>query len=142
LFKIKGDKLHMAEYNRVTRDGKPSDALVFHCSDPDFRPAFEEVIQGMDIGKYDIYDRPAPSKTLAERSSAIEEITVLHGLHGFGRIILLDHIDCGGFGIKDEGEEIARHFEYFAKAQEVVGSSLPSVKLEPHLLGWDSEITG
>lgn len=129
------------EYPKVERDDQPSGALVFHCSDPDFRPAFAKIIKDLGLGKYDLYVRPAPSRALVEDPNAIKDIKTLHGLHNFGRIILLDHINCGGFGIPNEDEEIRSHFDYFRQGRKAVKQELPGVQFEPHLIGWEREIT-
>lgn len=131
----------MFKYPKVIRDGEPSDFLAFYCCDPDFNSAFEKVIQDLGGTKHDPYARPAPSIRLAEDLDALKEITDLHELHRFGKIVLLDHVNCGGFGIPDEQEEIKRHFEYFEKCKDIVNKSLPGVVLKTHLLGWEGEIT-
>lgn len=128
------------EYEKVVRDGKPSEALVFHCSDPDFRRVFNKAIEVMNLGKLDPYVRPGPSKTLIEDPSALKEIKKLYSLHDFGRLVLMDHINCGGFGIEDESEEATSHFDYFRQNRELLERELPGVQFEPHLYGWDKEI--
>lgn len=131
----------MIEYKPVVRDGKPSDALVIHCSDPDFQGAFREFIAGLGIGKYDPIVEPGPSKLITEDAGVVDRAKVLWSLHKFGRAVILDHINCGGFGIPDEEAEIVEHFRYAKLAQEVLKQALPSAEVEFHLLGWSSEIS-
>lgn len=133
-------ELALLEYPRVIRDGKPSTALVYHCSDPDFLRVFKKFIEEQNLSKYDLLVRPAPEKTLAEDPSNIAEIKKLHSLHQFGRILLLAHVNCGGLGIKDEAEEIQVKFDYFEKDRELLASELSGVEFEPHVFGWDKEI--
>lgn len=131
----------MAQYEKVIRDGKPSDALVIHCSDPDFQKAFRNFIASIGIGKYDPIVEPGPSKFIVDHPDVAERMAGLQKLHHFERAVILDHIDCGGFGISEPELEIQAHFHQAKLAKEVILRALPDLAVEFHLLGWDSEIT-
>jgi hypothetical protein len=130
----------MSEYARVIRDGKPSDALVIHCSDPDFQKTYRDYVASLGIGKYDPIVEPGPSKFIVQDENLPARVRVLKNLHNFERAVILDHINCGAFGIPEESAEIAKHFQYAKLANEVLMQTVPGLVVEYHLLGWDSEI--
>lgn len=130
----------MLEYSPVSRDGEPADAIVVHCLDPDFQPAYKEVIRQFNFHKYDPYVRPGGPKVIVDDPGAIEEIKLAHSLHKFPRAVLLPHINCKAYGIENESEEAAKHEEYLQLAIEGLRKAIPNLQVEARLIGWAGEM--
>jgi hypothetical protein len=63
---------------------------------------------------------------------------MLHGLHDFEEIHIMDHIECGAFGKIDD--EVDSHSKYLHLAIQKLDKALPQVKVVPHLLGAQAEL--
>ncbi len=119
-------------YSPVDMHAKNSQALVVHCSDPRFQDAYRKVTDSLGH-YYDLLVFPGASKAIAEHDLVIENIKLLHSLHSFESVHIMDHIHCGAFGaVKDE---IADHSISFKKAEEVLKSHIPNIKVNYYLLG-------
>lgn len=125
------------EYKPVVRDGRPAEAVVIHCLDPDFQPAYEKVKSKLLIDKYDPYIRPGASWVLVKDDSAIKEILIAHDLHHFKKAIILDHISCKMFHINDEQLELDEHKKYLSLAADGLKKAIPGIEVDGYVLGWD-----
>ncbi len=127
----------MTKYSTINMDKKKSEVLVVHCSDPRFQEAYRQIID--DLGEYyDLLVFPGASKAVAENESVIDSIKLLHDLHYFKIVHILDHISCGVFGeVRDE--QIA-HSDMLKLAADKLASFVPGIKVVPHLLGEKDEI--
>jgi hypothetical protein len=125
------------KYNRINLEDKASDLLVLHCADPRFQGAYREVIDSFGQ-KYDLMERAGASKAVAEDPTTITELEMLHGLHGFSTVHILDHIDCGAYG--EVSDEVDAHSYYLKLAAKGIKQAIPNLKIVPHLLGEEEEL--
>lgn len=126
----------MKRYKPVNLHGKNSQKLVIHCSDPRFQRAYREMIDSLNR-HYDLMVLPGASKA-AHDLRTIENIVLLHGLHGFRQVHIMDHIDCGAFGKIDD--EIDTHSKALNRAEKKIKTALPRIKVFKHLLGEHGEL--
>lgn len=127
----------MTSYTPVRMDAKKSKALIVHCADPRFQEAYRAMID--HIGKYhDLVVAPGASKAVAYDEKVIENIKLLHSLHNFEDVHILDHVDCGAFGPVDD--ERRAHSKMLNAAEKKIKAALPDLKVTYHLLGKDGEI--
>lgn len=122
----------MAQYDPVDLSKHKSDILVVHCADPRFQAAYRQIIDG--FGKfYDLLVMPGASKAIADNQLVVDNIALLHSLHDFKAIHILDHIECGAFGKIDD--EVADHSKYLDLAAQQLKEVLPRVSVTSHLIG-------
>lgn len=132
-----GRYIPMTSYKSIDLQKKKSDALVIHCADPRFQGAYQEVISG--LGEYfDLLVIPGASKAVVDNPSTIDYMKMLHDLHHFEEIHVMDHIECGAFGqIDDEQRD---HSACLHAAKEKIEAALPGVRVTAHLLGQKQEL--
>lgn len=128
----------MSEYQPVDLSKKKSEALIVHCADPRFQKAYGAVIDGLDV-YYDLMERAGASKGLVEDEGAIVELQMLHDLHNFSEVHILDHVDCGAYGAVED--EAAAHANYLKMASVLIKRAVPQLEVVPHLLGQKEEVT-
>jgi hypothetical protein len=127
----------MVSYNPVNLKQHKSEALVVHCCDPRFQEAYRHVAnQKCDF--YDVLAVPGASKAIVDDSKTIDSITMLHGLHDFKAVYIMDHIECGAFGKIDD--EVEAHSKYIHLAESKIKKALPDILVSSHLLGAKQEI--
>ncbi len=127
----------MTQYQPIDLRKHKSDILVVHCADPRFQAAYRQVIDGFDKF-YDLLVMPGASKAIADNQLVVDNIKLLHSLHHFEAIHILDHIECGAFGKIDD--EIVDHSKYLDLATKKLNETLPEVSVTPHLLGENQEL--
>ena|SRR3989344_610063 len=128
----------MQKRPRVDLDRKKSQILVVHCSDPRFQAAYRHVIDGLG-SYYDLLVVPGASKAIVDKHSVVEKIKMLHELHHFETVHILDHTHCGAFGKIDNEFDV--HQQMIRKAEEALADSLPDISVKGYLLDEKSELT-
>ena len=116
-------------------------ALVISCSDFRFIAAQREARVALGLNNaYDLVARPGGVRSLVEPSSEAasvtmhEEIRLLHRLHGFERILLMNHMNCGAYQqLVAPDEEEAYHRKHLLAAKQVLQRQFPGLKVEPYL---------
>ena len=116
-------------------------ALVISCSD--FRFVSAQRQARLDLGlenAYDLIARPGGVRQIvhptseAARQTMDEEIRLLHGLHGFGRVLLMNHMNCGGYqDLTTPDREEALHREHLAAARAILEVRFPELEIETYL---------
>jgi carbonic anhydrase len=116
-------------------------ALVISCSDFRFVSALRQA--RLDLGlenAYDLLARPGGVRQLvkplseAGQETIFEEIALLHRLHGFERILLMNHMTCGAYAdVWDSGNEQDVHHEHLLRAKEILKERYPGMSIEPYL---------
>ncbi len=124
-------------YPPIDMHAKKSQALVVHCSDPRFQDAYRKVTDKLGH-YYDLLVFPGASKAIADHGLVLDNIYLLHSLHNFEVVHIMDHVHCGAFG--EVNDEVADHTEYLNKAEEAIGGLLPTVTVTRHLFGENGEI--
>jgi hypothetical protein len=127
----------MVSYNPVNLNQHKSDALVVHCCDPRFQEAYRQAAEQLS-DFYDLMAVPGASKAIVDDPSVIKNIKLLHSLHGFTQVHIMDHVECGAFGKIDD--EVDSHSKYLHLAVQQINKALPHVKVEPRLLGASKEL--
>ncbi len=124
-------------YSPIDLRKKKSYVLVVQCADPRFQAAYRQIIDG--IGEYyDLLSYAGASKSIVENQSVLDNIKLLHRLHDFETIHIMDHIECGAFGEIDD--EIKTHGEMLQKAAERLEKEIPGIKVTCRLLGEEKEL--
>ncbi len=127
----------MVSYNPVNLDKHKSETLVVQCCDPRFVEAYHQAADQVSEF-YDLLVVPGASKAIVDDPSVIKDIKMLHKLHNFNEVHIMDHVQCGAFGkIADETKS---HSKYLHLAQKKINKSLPSLKVTTHLLGAEQEL--
>ncbi len=125
------------KYHAIDLDKKKSDALVIHCADPRFQAIYRSFIDHLGH-YYDLMVVPGASKAIVDDASVIKNVKMLHGLHQFNEIHVMDHIECGAFGpVEDERKD---HSACLGKAKAKIETELPGVRVISHLLGQEQEL--
>ncbi|MBA3757562.1 hypothetical protein H0X09_01740 [Candidatus Saccharibacteria bacterium] len=127
----------MHKYRPIDMHSKKSNKLVIHCADPRFQLAYRQIIDSWK-SYYDLLVLPGAGKPVAEDVKVVESIKMLHGLHGFEEVHIMNHLDCGAFGKVDD--EIAAHSKILEKAEKIITNQLPGVAIYKHLLGESREV--
>lgn len=116
---------------------KKADALVVHCSDPRFQTAYRKAID--DMSKYyDLLVFPGASKAIQSHPVVIENIKLLNEFHNFDEIHILNHVNCGAFGIVDD--ELKTHRESLEHAKKILDKELPGKNIKIHLVDENAEL--
>jgi hypothetical protein len=127
----------MVSYSPVNLNKHKSDALVVHCCDPRFQEAYRQAAEQVSEF-YDLMAVPGASKAIVDNPTIIGNIEMLHSLHDFSEVHIMDHIECGAFGKVDD--EVESHSKYLHLAEKRINKALPNVKVVPHLLGVAHEL--
>lgn len=116
-------------------------ALVISCSD--FRFVSAQRQARLDLGlnnAYDLIARPGGVRQIvlptseAARQTMEEEIQLLHDLHHFGRILLMNHMTCGLYqDLASRRKEEAVHREHLAAARSILGERFLGLEIETYL---------
>ncbi len=116
-------------------------ALVISCSDFRFISAQRQA--RVDLGlenAYDLIARPGGVRQLvlptseAARQTMTEELDLLHRLHGFQRILLMNHMNCGMYqDISAGATEEEVHREHLGLAHDLLHERYPTLTIETYL---------
>jgi hypothetical protein len=129
-----------------------AEACVFWCFDARFSDAYDAFLaqRGFEKGKIDLVKAAGGAQALAlpdvdsgmagnapvapDRSFAKSQIAKSIMLHHADRVILMVHIDCGGYGgsrafNNDHDAEWKHHAEELARAAEFIKKNFPEVKI-------------
>ena len=124
-------------YQPINLRKKKSEVLVVHCSDPRFQTAYRKFIDNLGA-YYDLLVIPGASKAVSENPSVMDKIVLLHGLHHFEAVHILDHVQCAAFG--EIQDEVKAHLEMMAKATAALEEAIFGIKVNRHLLGDKAEL--
>ena len=116
-------------------------ALVISCSDFRFISAQREERVALGLNNaYDLIARPGGVRQLvlptseAAQATMHEEIALLHRLHNFNTILLMNHVTCGAYASLATPEtEEALHREHLLAAKEILRARFPGMRIEPFL---------
>jgi carbonic anhydrase len=122
------------KYEPIDLQKKKSQALVIHCADPRFQEAYRNVIDKLGL-YYDLMVVPGASKAIVEDEDMVSNIKMLHILHDFEEVHILDHVECGAFGPVED--EVEAHSSKLNQAAAAIKQHLPKLKVVPHLLTAD-----
>lgn len=127
--------------NRIKLSEANCRALVISCSD--FRFVSAQRQARLDLGlenAYDLVARPGGVRQIvlptseAARVTMEEEIALLHKLHEFDRILLMNHMNCGMYqDLATPQIEESVHREHLAQARELLSKRFPGLSIETYL---------
>jgi hypothetical protein len=126
-------------------------ALLLTCSDFRFKSAERRFAEACGlVDDYDLVARPGAARSLvaprseAMRETLVEELRLLHGLHAFTRVLLVNHVSCRAYDdIASPQDEVAVHEAHLRAAVLEAQRLLPGVRAEAHLVretGGDDEL--
>jgi hypothetical protein len=116
-------------------------ALLITCSDFRFKSAERAFVESAGlVDDYDLIARPGAVRALvsprddAARASMEDEIRILHELHGFTRVLLVNHLSCRAYEDLVAGaDERAVHRAHLDAAVAALGRRYRGVTLEAYL---------
>jgi|SRR6187455_3469358 len=116
-------------------------ALVISCSDFRFIAAQREARVALGLNNaYDLVARPGGVRALVAPASEAanvtmrEEIRLLYELHGFERILLMNHVNCGAYSqLAAPEDEEALHRKHLMSAKRILHDEFPGLTVEPYL---------
>lgn len=125
-----------------------ADAAVLCCFDHRISLAVRKFLQRKGIMHPDMIIVAGGAKTLAsprndfERDFILEQIRLSIRLHRCGRVILMNHSDCGAYGglarFQQDGQaEAAHHKLELQRAEDVTRAEFPEVEVESYFVGFD-----
>ncbi|HEX5395275.1 MAG TPA: carbonic anhydrase [Candidatus Saccharimonadales bacterium] len=123
------------EYPPVDLDRKKSDMLVVHCSDPRYQEVYRRFIDEKLNAYFDLAVDAGASKAIISDQGVQDRIRLLHDLHNFKSVHVLDHEQCGAFG--QVANELDAHRETMDEAKDVLAGliSLPRIAIKGYLFG-------
>lgn len=113
---------------------------IVHCIDFRFQDFLDEFMQNHALnGNCDRISLAGGVKDIAVMYSEVE---ISHKLHHTERIYLINHQDCGGYGLDDslsELEEKQFHATELEKTKHFLNDLLPEVEIEAYFLTLQGE---
>ena len=117
-------------------------ALVITCSDFRFKTAEWSFLEAAGLADdYDLIARPGAARSLvaprdaASSETMLAEIDLLRRLHGFTRVLLLNHMSCRAYDDLATGEEqSAVHETHLRAAAAEIERRFEGVTAEPYLI--------
>ena len=115
-------------------------ACVVYCIDFGFHEPLREFIldRGLDKEGTDVVRVAGAARGLARLGEGLggrfllEQLQISHRLHEVRQMILVNHEDCGAYGLEEEvdsGEELATHKEDLRAARAVLEKHFPDVEV-------------
>jgi hypothetical protein len=116
-------------------------ALVITCSDFRFKSIERQFLEGAGlVDDYDLIARPGAIRSLvsprtaAARESMEDEIRLLWKLHGFTRVLAVNHLSCRAYDDLTAGGERKIHLAHLHAARTAIEQLCNGVAVEPHLM--------
>ena len=117
-------------------------ALVITCADFRFKSVEQAFIESAGlVDDYDLIARPGAVRSLvsprdeAARASMEAEVRLLHALHRFTRVLMLNHVSCRAYDDLVAGaDERALHVAQLATAREAIARCCEGATAEPYLI--------
>ncbi len=117
-------------------------ALVITCSDFRFKTAERLLADASDLqDDYDLIARPGAIRSLvaprndAARESMEEEILLLHRLHAFTRVLMVNHVSCRAYDdLAAADDERAIHAGHLRTAGAFIEQQYAQLKAEAYLV--------
>lgn len=115
-------------------------SLVITCMDYRFRSAIRDFL--LSQGYKDNYDMVAlagVTKDLVEGDEAgsniiLKEIDISHRLHGVEKLVIIHHMDCGGYGghaaFDNLEDEKAKQIQDMRQAEEIIKAKHPDLEID------------
>ena len=115
-------------------------ACLVYCMDFRLHKQLSDFLvnHGLDGDGADIIRVAGAAKSLAQpkesrdRDFLMEQLHISHALHGVNQFYLINHEDCGAYGLEnvaDSEEELAIHRDDLRTAREMLQKSLPDAEV-------------
>lgn len=109
------------------------EALIIHCIDFRLHPQLaSELPQMLGIKSFDLAGAAGAAKNLLTdgpaRDFALSQIEISSELHQIGKVVLVNHTDCGAYGGSFPCED-DKHIEDMRRAAEVIGERFPRLEV-------------
>jgi len=121
-------------YPVVDLEDKKAEILVVHCSDKRFQKVFRHMIDELDK-RYDLVAMAGGSEAIVQDDDVVDVIEMLHGLHQFEEVHMMNHINCGRFPKNDN--ELEAHTASFNGAKARVLGRIPNLAFFGYLAQQD-----
>lgn len=109
-----------------------TDALVVHCIDFRFQEYLDAWLQE-HLG-YGSYDRVSLAGGVFDFKAVLEQIEISVRLHEIGKVVLINHENCGAYGAEGDFE---RHQKDLRVAKKAIQTDFPDLKVELYFLRLD-----
>jgi len=124
------------------------DAAVVWCYDQRFELVLRKLLKKLGISHPDHIRLAGGAKGLAtpaqesEREFVLEQIRTSMRLHHTGRVLLMVHSDCGGYGGLaafggDRQAEARHHGEELRRAADFLAQTIPGISVSSYLVDFD-----
>ena len=125
-------------------------ACLVYCIDFRFHAALEAFLhdQKLDRDGTDIVQVAGAAKSLAHLGEGVggsfllEQIQISQRLHGVRQIYLVNHEDCGAYGLEDvvdSEEELATHRKDLRAARAVLEEHFPAAEILTYFMHLDGK---
>lgn len=130
-----GDRYSNWEYIYFPEDeamAHTTDAIVVHCIDFRFQ---KFVSDWLDKNLGDLhYDRVALAGGIFDLYTILKQVSISDRLHKIKKVILLNHEDCGAYGVEGTHE---RHVSDLMAAENVIEKLYPHLDVETYYIHLD-----
>jgi carbonic anhydrase len=109
-----------------------TDALVVHCIDFRFQKYLDTWLQ-KHLG-HGNYDRVSLAGGVFDFDMVSEQVGISVRLHEIGKVVLINHEDCGAYGAAGSFE---RHQKDLRVAKQAIEAEFPRLKVEIYYLRLD-----
>jgi len=113
---------------------------IVHCIDFRFQDYLDEFMHSHGLNGD--CDRISLAGGVKDIAVMYKEVEISHKLHHIDRIYLINHQDCGGYGLGDsisELEEKKFHAGELEKTRHFLNDLLPDVEIEAYFLTLNGE---
>ncbi len=116
-------------------------ALILHCIDFHFGKAIKKYLEDNQLlGDCDIVSVAGATQNIAapksetDREFILRQIDISKQLHNIGKIILMNHTDCGAYGgrkaFSSDEEEKRRHASDMKTAKKIILEKYPDLRVK------------
>jgi carbonic anhydrase len=129
------------------KDHYEADACIVWCFDDRFFKLLKAFGKQEGFNRIDLVKCAGGAKALAseggvDRDFLVSQIAASIRLHGTKRVILMVHVDCGGYGgskafNNDHAAEFEHHADELARASEFLSQAFPGIALESYVADFD-----
>ncbi len=115
--------------------------VIFHCIDFRFAADIKAYLEDENLlGDIDVVSIAGCVKNLVDPAKetdaefVMRQLDISKRLHGVGRVVLMNHLDCGAYGgrkaFASAADEHARHADDLEKAKAMILAKYPDLEVQ------------
>lgn len=113
-------------------DSHGADAIVVTCIDFRLQEAINKWISENFLPK--TFDRVALAGGVKNLETIMDQIAIAHRLHPIKKVVLINHEDCGAYGVESTPE---KHAQDLTNAKAKIKERYPNLAVETYYLHLD-----